>query len=425
MGVAAIGAVQLSGGTSMNRLMLACMLSAALAAPCLAAATAPSLLSDQPSMMLATSTDTSLAGIAQNPANTILRQVSANTAVLHADAQAISLSLEPGVELTFERAAAETFADGSLVWQGRLDADASWSGAPAGTDDYALLVRNGSMLTGDIRHGGKVYEIRPLHTGGHVVYVQDPSMLPMHDEDDLRLMNSAPSVDQGPAALANEDATADVLILFARRAAAQYRDQLGLARMLIAQMNMAFTNSKIDGGVRLAGDKPFIIDYTESGNQGTDLNRLTYQDGWIDVVHQMRNTYKADLVTLLIHDPVGASRSCGVAWINANQSQAFSVTQASCTGNYTFTHEIGHNYGAAHERRQGLGPYPYGHGYQHPWGSWGTVMAYPCNFGRRCPPLLSWSSPTVTYNGEVTGTTHTEDNRRVINQRKEIMAGYR
>ena len=170
----------------MNRFVLPCALVAALAAPGLAAAAAPSLLSAQPAMMLATSADTSLAAIAQNPANTILRQASANTAVLEAATPAIAVALEPGIELTFERAAAESFADGSLVWRGRLDADAFWSDAPAGTDDYALLVRNGSMLTGDIRHGGKVYEIRPLHSGGHVVYTQDPSMLPMHDEGDLR-----------------------------------------------------------------------------------------------------------------------------------------------------------------------------------------------------------------------------------------------
>jgi hypothetical protein len=52
-------------------------------------------------------------------------------------------------------------------------------------------------------------------------------------------------------------------------------------------------------------------------------------------------------------------------------------------------------------------------------------MAYPCNFGRRCPPLLRWSSPLLIYEGAVTGTARTEDNRRVVNQRKEVMAGYR
>ena len=411
----------------MNRLTLSCALAAALAVPSLAMAAAPSLLSAQPTMMLATSADISLAGIAENPANTILRQAVANTAVLQADTQAISVALEPGVELTFERAAAESFADGSLVWRGQLDTDPSWSDAPAGTDNYALLVRNGSMLTGDIRHGGKVYEIRPLHSGGHVVYTQDPSMLPMHDEEDLRLMESGPSFDDTPSTpRAAEGAIADVLVLFARRAAAQYPDQMGLARLLIAQMNMAFTNSNIDGGVRLAADRPFAISYTESGNQGTDLNRLTNpRDGQIDHIHQMRDVHKADIVALLIHEPIGGRFSCGVAWSNAAASYAFSVTQASCTSNYVFSHENAHIYGAGHERAQGQGSYPYGHGYHHPRGDWGTVMSYPCNFGRRCPPLLRWSSPLLTYQGVVTGTPHTEDNRRVINQRKEVMASFR
>jgi hypothetical protein len=411
----------------MNRLILPCVLAAALATPCLAMAAAPSLLSAPPAMMLATSADISLAAIAQNPANTVLRQASANTAVLEAGTQAISVELEPGVELTFERAAAETFADGSLVWRGQLDADASWSDAPEGTDNYALLVRNGNMLTGDIRHGGKVYEIRPLNTGGHVVYTQDPSMLPMHDEDDMHRMESGPSFDEAPSTpRAAEGATADVLVLFARNAAARYPDQTGLARLLIAQMNMGFSNSDIDGGVRLAADRPFAISYTESGRQYQDLDSLTDpSDGRMDEVHSMRDKYKADLVALLIHDPVSGARSCGLAWVNAHASFAFSVTQAYCTSNYTFTHELGHNYGADHDRTQGQGYYPYGHGYHHPQGNWGTVMAYPCNFGRGCPPLLRWSSPLLSYQGAVTGTPHFEDNRRVINQRKEVMAGYR
>jgi hypothetical protein len=402
------------------------MLSVVLAAPCLAMAAVPSLLSPQPAMMLATMADISLAGIAQNPANTILGQVRADLASVDVGTQAIRLALEPGVDLTFARTAAQSFTDGSLVWQGQLDAGVSWSNAIAA--DYALLVRHGSMLTGDIRHGGKVYEIRPLHSGGHVVYTQDPSMLPMHDEADLQLMKKSvpPAAHRRWASQVAEVATADVLVLFAQRAAAQYPDQTGLARLLIAQMNMGFANSKIDGGVRLAADMPFIISYTESGNQSIDLDRLTHpRDGSIDFVHQMRDKHKADLVTLLIHDPVGASRSCGVAWVNASASQAFSVTQAMCTSNYTFTHEIGHNYGASHERAQGQGVYTYGHGYHHPGGAWGTVMAYPCRFGRGCPPLLRWSSPLISYQGAVTGTPHTEDNRRVVDQRKEVMAGYR
>jgi len=411
----------------MNRLTLSCALAAALAVPSLAMAAAPSLLSAQPTMMLATSADISLAGIAENPANTILRQVIANTAVLQADTQTISVALEPGVELTFERSAAESFADGSLVWRGQLDTDPSWSDAPAGTDNYALLVRNGSMLTGDIRHGGKVYEIRPLHSGGHVVYTQDPSKLPMHDDEDLRLMESGPSFDDAPSTpRAAEGTTADVLVVATPRAAREYADLTGLARLLIAQTNTGFANSDIDAGVRLASDTAHIVPYTESTSLYTNLDRLTDpNDGWMDEVHAMRDKYKADLVALLIHDPVGASRSCGLAWINAPVSHAFSVTQITCTSNYTFTHEVGHNYGADHDRAQGQAYYPYGHGYHHPQGDWGTVMAYPCNFGRRCPPLLRWSSPLLTYQGSVTGTPHTEDNRRVVNQRKEVMASFR
>ena len=69
----------------------------------------------------------------------------------------------------------------------------------------------------------------------------------------------------------------------------------------------------------------------------------------------------ADAAALLIGD----FDSCGIAFFNAACScGAFSVTAKSCaTGYYSFGHEIGHNFGANHNREKfdshsGIG---YGH----------------------------------------------------------------
>ncbi len=87
----------------------------------------------------------------------------------------------------------------------------------------------------------------------------------------------------------------------------------------------------------------------------TDLSRLrATNDGYMDELHSLRDSYGADLVSLIENEPA----YCGYAYRMTSlstsfASSAFSVVHHSCaTGYYSFAHEIGHNQGAHHDPAQ-------------------------------------------------------------------------
>jgi hypothetical protein len=166
------------------------------------------------------------------------------------------------------------------------------------------------------------------------------------------------------------------------------------------------------------------VNYNENSNSERDLMRLAAtNDGYMDNVHSLRDTYGADMV-VLVSDVNGY---CGQAdAIYANSSSAFAIVDYDCaTGYYSFGHELGHLQGARHnpENDPSSSPFSYGHGYQDPQNNWRTVMAYNCS--SNCTRQLFWSNPNKTYNGTATGTSSLSDNARVLNTTAATMAGFK
>lgn len=153
-------------------------------------------------------------------------------------------------------------------------------------------------------------------------------------------------------------------------------------------------------------------------------------DGEIDVVHDRRARYDADMCILLteqspsdrggeafaidVRNGGGAADAFCYMWIYNDPS--------------TFPHEFGHLMGCEHNPSNASNPpaYSYGHGYIHPSDNWRTIMAYPgpCN---DCPHIQHWSNPGIRYfgslaadpvNGDITGTSATYDNDRVLDNAK-------
>jgi peptidyl-Asp metalloendopeptidase len=172
------------------------------------------------------------------------------------------------------------------------------------------------------------------------------------------------------------------------------------AVLAINQANTAYTNSQAVARLTLAYTG--VVDYVESNAASTDVSRLrSTTDGYMDVIHCIRDAFAADMVALLVNN---LGSACGVAYLQTNPgpgfaTSAFSVTDKDCIGGHTFTHELGHNMGCAHDRdNAGSAAFSYAYGYRTPDQVYRTIMSYApgTRVGR-------FSNPTITYNGYVMG----------------------
>ena len=120
-----------------------------------------------------------------------------------------------------------------------------------------------------------------------------------------------------------------------------------LVQLAIEETNDAYTLSGITAQLVLAHAYRDPDNYVEYAGTRDPFTNALYDlqgtsDGKLDAAHTLRETYGADVVALLIHDPT----YCGIGFYTPSPSAntMFSVTSWSCaTGNYSFGHELGHN----------------------------------------------------------------------------------
>jgi hypothetical protein len=182
----------------------------------------------------------------------------------------------------------------------------------------------------------------------------------------------------------------------------------------ISLTNTSYANSDVAQRLRLVHSES--VSYTESGSFSVDLNNLTGGVGALAGVAVLRNTYRADVVTLMNYTPT--SSVCGLAWLMTFPSTTFSehaynVIDTRCAiSNLGFSHELGHNMGLRHDwyLDNSVTPYTYAHGYVNAGTSastrWRTPMAYSdkcVGLGISCPVIPYWSNPLLTYNGAPLG----------------------
>ena len=225
-------------------------------------------------------------------------------------------------------------------------------------------------------------------------------------------------------------AVVDIMIVYTPRVSRQLgTSQLAADSALraVQDTNVAFRNS----GIRLMLRPVYVgqIDYRESGRFDIDLQRLTTaRDGHMDQVHALRNRYGADLVSLL----VGRGDLAGLAYQledvkdRTNPSFGFSVVLAeeAEAPNYTLAHELGHNFGAHHDKpnAEGPGTFAFSHGWRFKAAGrvYRDIMAY--EPGRRIP---YFSNPRIKYRNVPTGNAKSGDAARTINKTAAYVAKYR
>jgi peptidyl-Asp metalloendopeptidase len=288
----------------------------------------------------------------------------------------------------------------TLVWSGQIE------GEPLG--DVVLAVVDGVLGASAVWPGG-AYRIR-FDGKSHVVEELDHGLFPEGGCFE-QVPRGVATAREAPVVSADDGSLIDVLVVYtpaARAAAGGTPGMLSQINLAVAETNTGYANSNVIQRIHLAGAAE--VGYTESGDIAVDLDRVTTPgDGYMDGVPGLRDTHRADLVSLITETP--ASPYCGIAWLWANRDpgfapNAYSVVELACmTGYYSFGHEMGHNMGLNHAHEDDgatpTGAYAYSYGYKNPSNLFRTVMAYNCPVS--CPRILHFSNPAVTYGGNPTG----------------------
>jgi len=342
----------------------------------------------------------------------------------------VQISL-PGVDVIarlrhFEAQGRGFFAAGPIV-------ATSAAGRPIDGDMSFTVV--GDILVGRIVFDGRLFRIgRLANSSFHELVEVDLDAMP-RDGDPIEVAGGTPPVSRSAAATVEDsNALVDLLVVYTPSARVTLGGTAQIQAEAIAAVNnanLALSNSAVVHRYRLVylGE----VGYTESGTSSTDLSRLrSVSDGYMDEVHGLRDTYKADVVSLLTN----ATDVCGVGYLMGPSSvstffhtSAFNVTIAlgCANGNLSLAHEVGHNIGLQHDRPNAgsLPAFDYAYGYTVP-GFARTVMAYDCATGGTCPRLAVFSSPNVPFPGSaVVAGTPTENNAAALNLTSVPAANFR
>lgn len=318
----------------------------------------------------------------------------------------------------------------------------------------AVIVEENGVVSGNVSVGTSKYEIRNAGEAGHVMRQINIAALPPDHSAPMpavaaraiamRTNNIAPAEDAVNTAT-DDGSLIDVMVVYtpaARISQGGAAAMNSLINLGVAETNNAYANSVVKQRVRLvyAGE----VNYKEV-DFPTDLARLQgTTDGFMDAVHELRNLYGADLVSLWGN----YSGGCGLSNLMLEESasfasQGFNVVDRNCaTSNLSFAHELGHNMGLQHDVFDGNSgtvvtpegstvptPINYAHGYVDLNNRFRSVMAISAQCDAQvpsvnCPRIPYFSNPGVFFNGASTGSGNSQE-FRALNDTRETTANFR
>lgn len=222
----------------------------------------------------------------------------------------------------------------------------------------------------------------------------------------------------------------DIMMLYASDVAEQYPDGLAdtLMNQLVVKANQAFVDSDIDVQLRLVHRQ--FVNYTQPSNFNAledlrfalDGNAATPTDSSLSNVATLREQYGADLVSMIRVHNLNERGVCGVAYFPQSVADiVINISNVGISGGSncidTFTHEIGHNFGAGHQFRDGksVGAQPAAGAYIVP-GKFNTVMSsigtgdVNRNYG-----LNRFSNPRLNCASVACGDSQQADNAATVN----------
>ncbi|MGJ0516468.1 MAG: M12 family metallo-peptidase [Methylomicrobium sp.] len=350
------------------------------------------------------------------------------------DLDRLTLNLFDDVVVTAVRDRLIDNVQGSTTWIGHVE------GEP---DSEVFLTVRGATMSGNVQIGARTYEIEPKGHHLHDITQVDPAKNPNHSTS-LRPEGSPPpsvgdtasaSTSDAPTAAASSTGTViDLLVAYTPKAKTTAGGQAGIESKItnaVAMANQAYINSQIDMQLNLVA--MVETDYVETGNMLTTLTDLKgTSDGKMDDIHNLRDQYGADQVSLVSAD----SNYCGYGYImtsgwrtTAYAPYAFSVVHddsvyACLTGN-TLAHELGHNQGNQHniEDSSASGSFDYSYGYRLcQTGGFRTIMSYSCSGGTR---ISYFSNPDVMLTSGIATGASNANNALSMTNNKDIVAAFR
>ncbi len=165
-------------------------------------------------------------------------------------------------------------------------------------------------------------------------------------------------------------ATVDLLVLYDAHSNTYFNGDVQTAMLgWVNQMNTAYKDSQVDIQLRLVGTR---LHEQTGANMSEVLSNLRVDATAI----ALRDELGADFVSQL-----HKTGSCGIGYVSVNKSWTWNVLSPNC-GPMVMSHELGHNMGLLHSRRQGDtsgSRYRYGLGYGVD-NVFSTIMAYPSAF---------------------------------------------
>ena len=328
-------------------------------------------------------------------------------------------------------------------------------GQPA---SHVLLAVNGAAISGSVFAPGvgnfkiestpggnlRVLQLDPLLAGRCAVCGEvgvDHAVDPAAGGGGRALSKLSIGPVEPPVGGTNKVAIVDVMVVYtsaARLGAGGLDGMNSLIDLSMAEANTVYQNSRASVRLRLVyrGE----VNYTESANLSTNLNRLVdTTDGFMDDVPLLRQTNKADVVCLITESAdsgfAGLAKTMYAPASTAFAPFAYSVVQRSqAFGTLTFVHEISHNLGCAHDRehaevddksnpRPGAYSYSFGYRFQIGTNTYRTVMAY--EPGIQLPYL---SNPDVLFQGVplgiAGGLTNEANNAKTVSLNGPIVSAF-